>query len=64
LLTLAPSLVLRMTTSDDVSLPLLGVASLLPWVGRSSAALLLVVYGVAMLCSTSVVYLKTLSRPP
>jgi hypothetical protein len=59
-----PPLVPWMATSDGVSLLLLGVASLLPWVGQSLAASLLVAYGVVMLCISSVVYLKMLLCPP
>jgi hypothetical protein len=59
-----PPLVPWMATSDGVSLLLLGVASLLPWVGQSLAASLLVAYGVVMLRISSVVYLKMLLCPP
>jgi hypothetical protein len=48
-----------MATSDGTSLPLLEVASLLPWAGCSSTASLLVAYLVATLCYSLVVYLKT-----
>jgi hypothetical protein len=40
------------------------VASLLPWVGQSSTALFLVPYGVAMLRSSTVVYVKLSLRSP
>jgi hypothetical protein len=52
---LTPSLALWMAMSDDASLSLLGVASLLPWVGQSLTASLLVV----TLRSSSVVFLET-----
>jgi hypothetical protein len=57
-LPLAHSLVLWVTTSDGASLSLLGVASLLPRVGQSLAASLLVSYSVATLHNSSAVYLK------
>jgi hypothetical protein len=53
-----------MATSDGVTLLLFGVASLLPWVGQSLAASLLVAYGVVMLRISSVVYLKMFLCPP
>jgi hypothetical protein len=53
-----------MATSDSVSLPLLGVASLVPWAGQCLAASLLVAYDVVMLCCSLVVYLKTSPCPP
>jgi hypothetical protein len=47
-----------MATWNDVSLSLLGVASLLPGAWRSSSTSLMVAYWVAMLHSSSVAYLK------